>query len=102
MPEVIFGQGKTPRQVADIFSRLAAHGCNVLATRATEEQYAAVAASVPRTEYRAPARAIVLKRDRQQPGKGVLLVATAGITHKPASAASGITAPMMGDNVTHV
>src|SRR5208337_3112381 len=44
MPEVIFAQGKTPQQVADIFRRLAAHGGNVLATRATEEQYAAVAA----------------------------------------------------------
>jgi len=44
MPEVIFSQGKTPQQVADIFSRLAQHGGNVLATRATEKQYAAVAA----------------------------------------------------------
>ena len=52
MPEVIFAQGKTPRQVADIFARLAAHGGNVLATRATEEQYAAVAAGRPRAEYR--------------------------------------------------
>ena len=42
MPEVIFSQGKTPKQVAAIFSSLAQHGSNVLATRATEEQYAAV------------------------------------------------------------
>ena len=48
MPEVIFAQGKTPRQVAEIFQRLAAHGGNVLATRATEDQYAAVAAAIPR------------------------------------------------------
>ena len=46
MPEVIFAQGKTPRQVAEIFRRLAEHGGNVLATRATEEQYAAVAAAM--------------------------------------------------------
>src|ERR1017187_9725102 len=45
MPEVIFAQGKTPSQVAEIFTRLAAQGGNVLATRATEEQYAAVAAA---------------------------------------------------------
>src|SRR6202453_239046 len=42
MPEVIFAQGKTPQQVADIFRRLAAHGGNVLATRASEEQFTAV------------------------------------------------------------
>src|ERR1700690_1866786 len=57
MPEVIFAQGKTPRQVADIFLRLATHGGNLLATRATEEQYAAVAATMPRAEYRPLARA---------------------------------------------
>src|ERR1700684_1532280 len=59
MPEVIFGQGKTPEQVAGIFARLEAHGGNVLATRATEEQYSAVAAVVKGTEYRSLARAIV-------------------------------------------
>src|ERR1700687_4367941 len=69
MPEVIFAQGKSPRQVADIFTRLAAHGGNVLATRASEEQYAAVAAAVGLTEYRPIARAIVLKRDRKLHGK---------------------------------
>ncbi|HKC70787.1 MAG TPA: hypothetical protein VKB60_04145, partial [Terriglobales bacterium] len=42
MPEVILGQGKTPAQVAEIFARLARHSKNVLATRATKEQFAAV------------------------------------------------------------
>src|SRR5271165_2618087 len=42
MPEVIFGEGKTPTQIAQIFTRLAAHGGNILATRATEEQYKAI------------------------------------------------------------
>jgi pyridinium-3,5-biscarboxylic acid mononucleotide synthase len=45
MPEVIFAKAKRPAQVAGIFTRLAAHGGNVLATRATEEQYAAVTAA---------------------------------------------------------
>ena len=42
MPEVIFGPGKTPAQMASIFSRLAKHGGNILATRASAEQLAAV------------------------------------------------------------
>src|SRR5215470_9235568 len=57
MPEVIFSQGKTPKQVAGIFARLAEHGGNVLATRATEDQYRAVSALVPKSEYRPLARA---------------------------------------------
>ena len=78
MPEVIFSQGKTPSQVAGIFTRLAEHGGNVLATRATEQQYAAVAADQPKAEYRPLARAIVLKRDRKKHGKGVIVVVSAG------------------------
>ena len=83
MPEVIFAQGKAPNQVAEIFRRLAAHGGNVLATRATEEQYAAVAAATPHAEYRSLARAIVLKRDRKKHGKGVIVVVSAGTSDIP-------------------
>src|ERR1051325_2282514 len=60
MPEVVFGQGKTPAQVAGIFQRLARHGTNVLATRATKEQFQATRKLVRRAQYVAAARAIVL------------------------------------------
>src|SRR5258707_7626237 len=60
MPEVIFGQRKTPAQVAAIFAKLAKHGGNVLATRADKKQYAAVKKKVRAAEYRELARAIVL------------------------------------------
>src|SRR5437899_10308192 len=83
MPEVIFSQGKTPRQVAEIFSRLATHGGNLLATRATEEQYAAVAAKVKKAAYRPLAKAIILKRDRKRYGKGMIAVVSAGTSDIP-------------------
>jgi len=106
MPEVIFAQGKTPRQVAGIFSRLAAHGGNVLATRATEEQFAAVAAAVDlaeyRPEYRPIARAIVLKRDRKRHGKGVIVVVSAGTSDIPVAEEAVVTAELMGNNVQHI
>jgi NCAIR mutase (PurE)-related protein len=110
MPEVIFAQGKTPRQVADIFHRLAAHGGNVLATRATEEQFAAVAAAVDLAEYRAKyrpeyrpiARAIVLKRDRKLHGKGVIVVVSAGTSDIPVAEEAVVTAELMGNNVQHI
>ena len=106
MPDVIFAQGKTPRQVADIFHRLAAHGGNVLATRATEEQFAAVAAAADlaehRPEYRAIARAIVLKRDRKLHGKGVIVVVSAGTSDIPVAEEAVVTAELMGNNVQHI
>ena len=102
MPEVIFSPGKTPTQVAGIFARLAAHGGNVLATRATEEQYAAVAAAEPRAEYRPLARAIVLKRDRKKHGKGVIVVVSAGTSDIPVAEEAVVTAELMGNNVQHI
>lgn len=102
MPEVIFGQGKTPRQVVDIFSRLAEHGGNVLATRASEEQYEAVAARIEKAEYRPLARAIILKRDRKRYGKGVIAVVSAGTSDIPVAEEAVVTAEMMGNQVQHI
>ena len=102
MPEVIFSQGKTPSQVAGIFTRLAEHGGNVLATRATEQQYAAVAAEQPKAEYRPLARAIVLKRDRKKHGKGVIVVVSAGTSDIPVAEEAVVTAELMGNNVQHI
>jgi pyridinium-3,5-biscarboxylic acid mononucleotide synthase len=102
MPEVIFAQGKTPKQVADIFTRLAAHGGNVLATRASEEQFKAVAASVTRAEYRPLARAIVLKRDRKKHGKGIVVVVSAGTSDIPVAEEAVVTAELMGNDVQHI
>jgi pyridinium-3,5-biscarboxylic acid mononucleotide synthase len=102
MPEVIFAQGKTPQQVAEIFTRLTAHGGNVLATRASQEQYAAVAAVVELSEYRPLARAIVLKRDRKKYGKGVIAVVSAGTSDIPVAEEAVVTAEMMGNDVQHI
>jgi pyridinium-3,5-biscarboxylic acid mononucleotide synthase len=102
MPEVIFAQGKTPRQVADIFIRLAVHGGNVLATRASEEQFNAVAAGVNRAEYRPLARAIVLKCDRKKRGKGVIVVVSAGTSDIPVAEEAVVTAELMGNHVQHI
>ncbi len=102
MPEVIFARGKTPKQVAEIFQRLAAHGANVLATRATEQQYAAVAGAMPHAEFRPLARAIVLKRDRKKHGKGVIVVVSAGTSDIPVAEEAVVTAELMGNNVQHI
>ena len=104
MPEVIFGQGKTPQQVAAIFGRLVAHNenGNVLATRATLDQYEAVAAQTPKAEYRPLARAIVLKRDRKRYGKGMIAVVSAGTSDIPVAEEAVVTAELMGNHVQHL
>ena len=46
-PEVIFGQGKTPGQVAAIAERIVGHGHTLLVTRTTPAAYEAVRGVVP-------------------------------------------------------
>jgi pyridinium-3,5-biscarboxylic acid mononucleotide synthase len=101
MPEVIFGQGKTPAQLAGIFSRLAKHGGNILATRADAKQFAAVKKKVRGVEYRELARAIVLKRDSQNYGKGTVAVVSAGTSDIPVAEEALVTAELMGNPVQH-
>ena len=63
VPEVIFGPGKTPEHFVEIFTRLADRGNNVLATRVSEEQVAAVVARFPAVEHNHLARTLVLRRE---------------------------------------
>ena len=101
MPEVILGEGKTPVQVAAIFSKLARHGGNILATRANEKQFTAVKKKVRKAEYRELARAIVLQRDQTKYGKGVIAVVSAGTSDVPVAEEAVVTAEVMGNEVEH-
>jgi hypothetical protein len=102
MPEIILGEGKTPAQVAGIFARLARHGGNVLATRASEKQFQAVKKKVRGVEYRELARAIVLQKDPTKYGKGVIAVVSAGTSDIPVAEEAVVTAELMGNEVQHV
>ena len=102
MPEVIFGQGKSPAQLAKIFSRLARHDGNILATRANKAQFAAVKKMVRRAEYRELARAIVLQRDKKKYGKGTIAVVSAGTSDIPVAEEAVVTAEIMGNDVEHL
>ena len=98
-PEVIFSEGKTASQVANIFLRLARHSRNVLATRASEQQFAAVRKRVRAAEYSTAGRAITLKRDHKIYGKGGIAVVCAGTSDIPVAEEAVATAKLMGNRV---
>jgi NCAIR mutase (PurE)-related protein len=102
MPEVIFGQGKTPTQMAQIFSRLAKHEGNVLATRSSKPQFTAIKKKVRGAIYHELAQAIVLQRDKKKYGKGIIAVVSAGTSDIPVAEEAVITAEVMGNDVEHL
>ena len=59
-PEVVFGAGKTPAQIASIVENLARNGDIVLVTRASIEAFEATRELVPAARYETLARLIVV------------------------------------------
>jgi len=72
LPEVIFGSGKTPEQIAAIAESLVAHNTTLLVTRATRNDFLAVQQVVPDAEFHETARAITKPGKTTIRGKGVI------------------------------
>jgi pyridinium-3,5-biscarboxylic acid mononucleotide synthase len=102
MPEVIFGPGKAPAHLAEIFSKLAARGNNVLATRVTPEQVRAVRKKLKKAEHIQLARALVLRQKDEILGKGTIAVVCAGTSDVPVAEEAVTTAELMGNEVRRV
>ena len=99
MTEVIFGQGKSPEQVAGIAQRLLEQSKNLLITRATRESADAVKAVAPDAEYFPLSGAIRIWGDRVMRGKGKLAVVCAGTSDIPVAEEAQVTAEVMGNEV---
>jgi hypothetical protein len=98
-PEVIFGPGKSPEQVAAIAERIVAQGHNLLVTRTTREAFAAVSAVLPAANFHELARTITLRVGNPSPGRGTVLIAAAGTADLPVAEEAAITADMLGNTV---
>jgi NCAIR mutase (PurE)-related protein len=94
-PEVIYGEGKTPEQVGEIFARMAEHG-NVLATRVSPEMARHVATVRPEVRYNALGRTLTLERDEPVFREGRIAVVTAGASDLPVAEEARETCRMLG------
>lgn len=102
-PEVIFGQGKTPKQLVAIAGRLFEKGGPVLATRVDEAGRAALAHAFPQAVLHELARCVVLPRirvrgARRSSGAGSVLVVCAGTADLPVAEEALVTARVMGSS----
>ncbi|MBI1787978.1 MAG: nickel pincer cofactor biosynthesis protein LarB [Acidobacteria bacterium] len=102
MPEIVFGKGKTPQQVAAIASSLIEHSHNILITRADAEMAALVRQSIADAEYFPLSGAIRVWRDRTVRGKGKIAVVCAGTSDIPVAEEAQVTAETMGNPVEAV
>jgi NCAIR mutase (PurE)-related protein len=101
-PEVVFGQGKSPDQVAAIAERIIARGHSLLVTRTSQEAFAAVQSRATGAVFHDTAHAITLRQNDVVPGKGTIVVAAAGTSDLPVAEEAAISAEMMGNLVDRI
>ena len=101
-PEVVFGQGKTPDQIAAIARTLVAAGQNLLVTRTTPDAHRAVTAAVPDARFHELARCITLQVQPAPSGRGTVVIAAAGTADLPVAEEAAVTAEIMGNTVDRV
>ena len=99
-PEVILCQGKSPTQVAEIASRIARRSQPLLATRASLDHFRAVKKKVRNAIFNKIARTITANEPKRHvPGRGIVLVVTAGTSDIPVAEEALITARMLANPV---
>jgi NCAIR mutase (PurE)-related protein len=98
-PEVVYGPGKSPEQIAAISEQIVNAGQNLLVTRTTREAYAAVHDRLPAASFHEQARTITLRTAPMPPGRGTIMVAAAGTADLPVAEEAVISAEIMGNTV---
>ncbi len=98
-PEVVFGEGKTPEQVAEISARIVGAGHSLLVTRTGGEAFAAVAERVAGAMFHETARIISHTADPRLTGQGTVLVVSGGTSDQRVAEETVVTSEVMGNRV---
>jgi NCAIR mutase (PurE)-related proteins len=101
-PEVIFGAGKTPEQVAKIAAKLLEHNQNVLTTRITAEHARVLKKKFPKAVYHEAARCVTIEKKPLPKRRGIISVVCAGTSDLPVADEAAITADVMGNTVQRI
>jgi hypothetical protein len=95
-PEVVFCQGKSPEQSAEILARLSAHSPRLLATRASPAHYQTARQRLPDLRYHELARCLWLDREPERPRHAGVVLVAAGTSDLPVLEEASLTLELMG------
>lgn len=101
-PEVIFGLGKGPEEVAAIAQTLVERHGVLLVTRATPEQFAAVQGRVAGAQFQERARCITLGAVPSPAYEGTVGVICAGTSDLPVAEEAALTLETFGHRVERI
>ena len=98
-PEVVFGEGKTPAQIAEIAARIVGAGHTLLVTRTGNDAFDAVRDRVPGAVFHQTARVISRTSDGPPTGHGTILVVSGGTSDQRVAEEAVVTGEVMGNHV---
>jgi len=101
-PEVIFGAGKTPAQVAAIAAKLVQREQHVLVTRITPEHARLLKRKFRRAVFHEAARCVTIESTPRERRLGTIAVLCAGTSDLPVAEEAAITAEIMGNTVERI
>lgn len=101
-PEVIYGEGKTPRQVVAIAEKILRHEQRVLVTRVGPEQARTFRRKFRRARYHEAARCLTLESKPLPKRPGMIAVVCAGTSDLPVAEEAVVTADIMGNQVERI
>jgi hypothetical protein len=104
-PEVIWGPGKTPEQIAQIMRVMRDRADVVMATRIEPQIYTQIKGKVPEVRYYPDARICALTPERSRihpPPPGLIGILTAGTADLPVAEEAAVTAELCGFQISRL
>ena len=99
---MVFGQGKTPAQIASIAATVLTRSDRLLVTRASKDAFSATKERLDDAEYDELARCIVVDRREDSAGMPGVAVLCAGTSDLPVATEAAITAELIGCQVERI
>ena len=101
-PEIVFGLGKTKDQIVKIAEEILEKGSNLLITKVESPVYDEINKKIPKTQYNSLGKTIFLKQQTPSPGKGKIVIITAGTSDIPVAEEAFVTCDVLGNEVEKI
>lgn len=101
-PEIIYGLGKTEEQILKIAQEIIKKGSNLLITKLDEETFKNIKKNIPGAQFNPLARIVFLIQKKPSPGKGKIMIITAGTSDISVAEEAAVTCEILGNEIDKV
>lgn len=101
-PEIVYGPGKTEEQLIKIAKEILDKSSNLLITKVNPSVFEKMKKKVPKISYNALAKTIYLKQRKPPPGKGKIVIITAGTSDMSVAEEAYITCDILGNETEKI